>query len=230
MNILVTAGNTQTPIDKVRCLTNIFSGKTGGRIAIESARRAHNVTLFTSHPEIIRDLAGDTTLPAGRWHLQSYRTFDDLSHLMETAIPNGNFDAIIHAAAVSDYALGGVFTKNERGDMVDAAAGKVKSHHPELWLKLLPTPKLVDRIRRDWGFRGILVKFKLEVGLSDDRLLEVAEIARVQSQADLMVANTLEGMNAFAFLGAGLGLYEKIERSDLSRRLLNLIEELQLPK
>jgi phosphopantothenate-cysteine ligase/phosphopantothenoylcysteine decarboxylase/phosphopantothenate--cysteine ligase len=47
MNILVTAGNTQTPIDKVRCLTNIFSGETGARIAIEAARpsRRHSVRL-----------------------------------------------------------------------------------------------------------------------------------------------------------------------------------------
>jgi len=33
MRFLVSAGNTQTLIDRVRCLTNIFSGKTGGRIA-----------------------------------------------------------------------------------------------------------------------------------------------------------------------------------------------------
>lgn len=224
MNILVTAGNTQAPIDKVRCLTNIFSGKTGGRIAIEAVRRGHHVTLFTSHPEIIRDLASDTALPAERWHLQSYKTFDDLGHLMETAIPNGDFDAIIHAAAVSDYALDGVFAKNERGDMVDVAAGKVKSHYPELWLKLAPTPKLVDRIRRDWRFRGVLVKFKLEVCLSDDTLLEVAEKARVKSQADLMVANTLEGMKSFAYLGPLAGRYERIEREQLAQRILDAIE------
>ena len=32
MKILVTAGNTQTPIDQVRCITNVFSGRTGARL------------------------------------------------------------------------------------------------------------------------------------------------------------------------------------------------------
>jgi phosphopantothenate-cysteine ligase/phosphopantothenoylcysteine decarboxylase/phosphopantothenate--cysteine ligase len=230
MNILVTAGNTQTPIDKVRCLTNIFSGKTGARIAIEAVRRGHNVTHFNSHPEVIPETAGKMSLSADRWQFHKYRTFDDLSLLMETRIPNGGFDVIIHAAAVSDYSLGGVYAKNERGDLIDVAAGKVKSHHPELWLKMLPTPKLIDRIRHEWGFRGILVKFKLEVGLSDEELLIVAEKARVQSEADLMVANTLEGMSAYAYLGPLAQRYEKVERGVLPSRLLDAVENLKLEK
>ena len=50
MKILVTAGNTQTPIDRVRCITNIFSGKTGAQIALEAHRHGHSVVLLTSHP------------------------------------------------------------------------------------------------------------------------------------------------------------------------------------
>ena len=230
MKILVTAGNTQTPIDKVRCLTNIFSGKTGALIALEAVRRGHTVLHFNSHPEIIPDLALETELPPSRWQLQAYRTFDDLSRLMESTIPSGGFDAIIHAAAVSDYSLAGVFAKDERGEMTDVAAAKVKGHHLELWLKLVPTPKLVDRVRKPWGFKGILVKFKLEVGLSDDALLNAAEKARVWSDADLMVANTLEGMTAFALLGPVAGKYHRVERGDLARRLLELVEEIQVAK
>lgn len=227
MKILVTAGNTQTPIDQVRCLTNLFTGKTGGRIAIEALRRGHSVTHFTSHPEIIPGLAGAAPLDSHCWELRTYRTFDDLSRLMESSVPGGKFDAIIHAAAVSDYALAGVYAKSERGDFIDVSAGKVKSHHPELWLKLVPTPKLIDRIRRDWNFRGILVKFKLEVGLDDEELLAVAEKARVQSQANLMVANTLEGMISFALVGPQAGSYSKVDREQLARTLLEALEGLQ---
>ena len=32
MNLLVTAGNTQAPIDRVRCVTNVFSGRTGAQV------------------------------------------------------------------------------------------------------------------------------------------------------------------------------------------------------
>ena len=62
-------------------------------------------------------------------------------------------------------------------------------------------PKLIDMVRSPWGFRGTLVKFKLEVGISDERLLEIAEKSRIHSQADFMVANTLEGASAWAYLG-----------------------------
>ena len=41
MKILVTAGNTQVPIDRVRCITNIFSGRTGTRINAARNRLVH---------------------------------------------------------------------------------------------------------------------------------------------------------------------------------------------
>ena len=50
MNVLVTAGNTQAPIDRVRCVTNIFSGRTGAAIANAAWGRGHAVTLATSNP------------------------------------------------------------------------------------------------------------------------------------------------------------------------------------
>jgi phosphopantothenate---cysteine ligase (CTP) len=226
MNVLVTAGNTLTPIDQVRCLTNIFTGRTGGRIAVEAIRRGHAVTLFTSHPEALPELADAVVLPGERWRLQTYRTYDDLSALMATAIPGGGFDAIVHAAAVSDYTLAGVFAPGENQTLVDASAGKINSRHPELWLRLTPTPKLIDSVRQPWGFEGVLVKFKLEVGLSEAELRDVAERSRQQSRADLMVANTLEGMLDWALLGPLSGQYGKVERSDLARRLCEVIEQM----
>jgi phosphopantothenate---cysteine ligase (CTP) len=109
--------------------------------------------------------------------------------------------------------------------MVDRAAGKVKSDEPELWLRLVRAPKLVDRVRSDWHFQGLLVKFKLEVGLSDDDLLAVAERSRRHSNADLMVANTLEGAAHYAFLGADRD-YQRVSRRELAPRLLDLLEQL----
>ena len=107
-------------------------------------------------------------------------------------------------------------------ELLDVHAGKVKSSYPELWLQLTPTPKLVDFIRPLWGFTGILVKFKLEVGVSEEELRQIAERSRLQSGADLMVANTLEGKEKWALLGAGE--YRCIPRTELAERLLELIE------
>jgi phosphopantothenate---cysteine ligase (CTP) len=100
----------------------------------------------------------------------------------------------------------------------------VKSSHPELWLKLVPTPKLIDKVRSDWSFAGVLVKFKLEVGLTEKELRDVAERARLHSRADLMVANMLEGMNDWALVGGEAG-YARVPRGELAERLIEAVEE-----
>ena len=79
-------------------------------------------------------------------------------------------------------------------------------------------------MRSEWKFGGVLVKFKLEVCVSDERLLEVAEESRRQSRADLMVANTLEGYADWALLGPIAGRYERVDRpGDLADNLLDAI-------
>jgi phosphopantothenate-cysteine ligase/phosphopantothenoylcysteine decarboxylase/phosphopantothenate--cysteine ligase len=236
MKILVTAGNTQAPIDKVRCITNIFSGRTGAQIAAEAFDRGYALTLLTSHPVVLQGLPAVRARRAPDWQVLPYRTFEELETLMATSIQEGGYDAVVHAAAVSDYQVAGIYAPGtgtrfdlremtrvaENGPrLADVASGKVKSHHPELWLRLRPAPKLVDKIRSTWGFGGILVKFKLEVGIGDADLLEIAERSRMQSGADLIAANTLEGMNDWAYVGAGEGGYRRVSRSELAGKLLD---------
>jgi phosphopantothenoylcysteine synthetase/decarboxylase len=240
MRLLVTTGNTQVPIDRARCITNIFSGRTGTRIALEAQERGHRVILLTSHPELVAALSKSADLK-DHWSLRTYRTFDDLEREMEETIRQGDLDAVIHCAAVSDYRAGGIYapapgTQFREADgrwtaagypaLVDKSAGKVKSDEPELWLRLVRTPKLVDRVRRDWRFQGILVKFKLEVSVQENELLEIAERSRRRSSADLMVANSIETMAQWAYLGPLNGQYQRVKRHELASRLLEAVEEL----
>jgi phosphopantothenoylcysteine synthetase/decarboxylase len=240
MKILVTAGNTQTPLDRVRCITNIFSGRTGTSIAREAHRCGHDVCFLTSHPDLA---ASDDDGSDSEWQVHAFRTFEDLRERMAASLSRSAFDCVIHCAAVSDYALGGVYvpasgtsfnsrggtwtvaTAMEKPQLEDASAGKVKSHHDELWMRLLPTPKLIDMIRCSWNHRGILVKFKLEVGISEQELLEIAEASRLHSSADLIVANTLEEMHSWAYVGSDRGKYTKVDRAALALRLIRAIEE-----
>jgi phosphopantothenoylcysteine synthetase/decarboxylase len=242
MNILITAGNTQTPIDRVRSITNIFTGRTGGGIALACHDRGHEVTLLTAHPEAVADLREHALPTDARWRLSSYQTFDELQARMAELVQGGGLDVVIHSAAVSDYRVGGIYApapgtcfhaadahweagEGDTPKLADRAASKVKSDEPELWLRLVRTPKLIDQVRTEWGFRGVLVKFKLEVGLAEHRLLEVAERSRRASAADLMVANTLEGASDWAFVGPIKGGYQRVPRRELANRLLNLIEQ-----
>jgi phosphopantothenoylcysteine synthetase/decarboxylase len=236
MKLLVTAGNTQVPIDDVRYITNVFTGRTGAAIALEAYKRGHAVTLLTSHPETVAALA---SAPAdkNRWLCTTYRTCDDLEISMAHYIFNTGLDAVIHSAAVSDYRVTGAFAPapgtrldpatlawhGEPPTLVDRAAGKIKSDEPELWLRLKRTRKLVDCIRREWAFKGILVKIKLEVDVELPKLLEIAEQSRRHSGADWMVANTLNDAPVCAHLGSAAG-YNLVVRHELAARLLDAVE------
>src|SRR6516225_6499958 len=101
MNILVTAGNTLVPIDRVRGITNIFTGRTGTRIGLHAHTCGHSVTLLTSHPEIVSGLSATGSVPEDRWTLHVYHTFDDLNAAMERMLQRHAFHALIHSAAVS---------------------------------------------------------------------------------------------------------------------------------
>ena len=243
MNILVTAGNTIVPIDRVRCITNVFTGRTGTTIALHCHERGHTVTLLSSHPELVPTLWGKEAAQS-RWAVAPYRTFADLRERLAQNLSSGAVDLLIHCAAVNDYDAAGIYapdphTRFRPEDsrwqstgpphapaLLDRSAAKIKSDEPELWLRLIRTPKLINLVRTEWGFRGILVKFKLEVGVSDEYLLDIAERSRLQSGAELMVANTLDGASSWAFLGPIGGRYDRVDRADLARCLLDAAEHL----
>jgi len=236
MRVLITAGNTMTPIDNVRAITNIFRGRTGARVAGEFVRNGHSVLLLTSFPEsALRDAELE---PSPAFRVAPYRFFDELQHGMEQALASPGFDALIHTAAVSDYVCEGAYaaapgTTYSHGTfagnpptLVKQGEAKVKSDHGELWLRLVKAPKLVDMVRKPWGFNGIVVKFKLEVKVGPLRLLEIAEESRKQSSAELMVANDLADIE-WTYLGplAGEG-YRKVEREKLPRDLRRAVQSL----
>jgi phosphopantothenate---cysteine ligase (CTP) len=223
MKLLVTTGNTQTPIDQVRCITNIFSGRTGTRIALEAVARGHDVRLMTSTPELINQLASTGT-DLQRLTILPYRTFDELAHLMEDHIRDGKFDAVVHSAAVSDYLLEGIYA-DPNSTPIDQS-GKISSKHEALWMKLIPAPKLVDRIRSDWAFVGKLITFKLEVNIDEEELKNRATAAMLRSNVDLIVANRQETMGEEAFLLTRSQEWLRILRSELARSVVDQLSTL----
>jgi phosphopantothenoylcysteine synthetase/decarboxylase len=200
--VLVTAGNTRVPIDQVSFIDNIFEGTTGTRIAEYFHRQGHIVWLLTSHPHLLGTARPTETI--------TFSTYDGLEVIMEEAITHAGFDIVIHSADVSDYRVAGTYQRvgntaedGKRLAMVVEEldnTGKIGSNHPELWLRLTPTAKLIDKIRKDWGFKGTLVKFKLQVGMSDTELIRIASESLAKSKANFIVADTLEDLTAKAFI------------------------------
>ncbi len=208
--VLITAGSTVIPIDQVRAITNIFKGRTGTAIAEYFADQGYDVTLLTSSPALV-------TRP-DRMHVIRFRTFDDLEQVMEQQLTTETYDLVIHSAAVSDYRVSRVLLPpDENGQMKTVGQGeKISSKHQNLLLELTPTPKLIDRIRTDWGYHGYLVKFKLEVGKTDRELLDIAQKSLRQSNANLIVANCLEWSKSHAYVVDAYDEASKVNRGAIA--------------
>jgi len=224
---LVTAGSTAMPIDQVRCISNIFKGRTGTAIALYLAERGHGVTLITSDNQVFQHEGVNFAMYFNNKKASNkvinFRTFDDLERAMKEEITTGAYDVVIHSAAVSDYRVEGVYDSLSNQPALDNNK-KISSSHSDLYLHLVPTPKIIDLIRQPWGFTGYLVKFKLQVGISDEELLEIAERSRQDSQADLIVANCLEWSKERAYLITG-DKTENIRRTSLPEAIHRKIME-----
>lgn len=220
MKVLVTAGSTTVAIDKVRVISNIFGGITGTRIAKYCAERGDEITLLTSNPRL-----AEREIISSGVTVRRFRTYDNLAEQLEDEIRRGGYDVVIHSAAVSDFKVGRIRADADlgTGSLDPATVGKVSSHSKNLVLELVPTAKLINQIREPWGFAGVLVKFKLEVGLTDEQLLIRAAKSLTESRADLVVANCLEWSSSRAFILSGETPAVEVGRSQLPEHLYQLI-------
>ena len=135
MNILLTLGGTEEPLDGVRCLSNRSTGSTGRALASYFADRGASLTLLHAERVPVGDLPLETA---------SYRTFDELGGLLQRHLAGEHFDAVIHLAAVGDYRLESI--ELDGRTLAPGNRGKIGSGH-ELVLRLAPNPKLIDSLR-----------------------------------------------------------------------------------
>lgn len=241
MKILLTTGNTHAPIDRVRVITNVFPGRTGAELARTLWVRGHKITVLTSQPWTLSDLPDPAQDTERRATVVPFQTYDDLVTLLQREVRDGGYDAIVHAAQVSDYLCAGVYTpdggtffsartdtwdtRGGKPTMTDHKGGKLPIVEPEVWVRLVRAPKLIDRFRNPWGFRGVLVEFKQEIGVGDPELVQIAETSRVKCGADLAVATTREGVNHYAYVGPVGERYDRMDRRELADQLAVLVED-----
>ncbi len=180
MKVLVTAGATREPIDAVRFISNVSSGATGAAIAEFLATAGHEVTLLHGEGSL-RSAATGVTCGA-------FGSTEQLGARLESALCHGGFDAVVHAAAVADYR--------------PAAAhdGKLSSYADELSLRLVPTPKLLPKLKA-WSPTPLRVLgFKLTAGA--DAATRAAAVGRLFAAGgvDAVAHNDMDELGA---AGAG---------------------------
>ncbi len=166
----MTAGPTWAPVDPVRVLTNISSGEMGSQLVDELSKAKVKVD-FLFGPIIHRPLKKP------RIGIQ-IQTYDEFKNALLRQLDSRIYDAIIHAAAVSDF------------QPKDIAQEKIDSRKKSLTIHLIPTKKLIEEIKKRQP-RTKLVGFKL-----CDRLRGVSQLQGVidllrKAHCDLIVANTM---------------------------------------
>jgi phosphopantothenoylcysteine decarboxylase/phosphopantothenate--cysteine ligase len=176
MRILLTSGATREPIDTVRFLSNISTGRTGALLSDALAARGHAVTL-------LRGEAAVRPSPAVASH--AFSSTADLQSQLRRLLGTGNFDAVIHAAAVSDY------RPSETHD------GKMSSYAPELTIRLVPTPKLLPELKScaPPAPRPLrVIGFKLTAGAdAETRALAVAKLFAAGT-VDAVIHNDMDDL------------------------------------
>lgn len=169
--ILITAGPTWVPIDKVRVISNIATGETGILLAEKFCRLGAKVTLLLGPAE--------TCCLNKKIKLLRFRFFDQLKNLLKRELAAKKYVLVIHSAAVSDYR------------MQRPSAGKVKSGLKSWQIKLVPSEKLI-RLVKKIDPRIFLVGFKFEPQATKNKLIQRARRLLLDSRADLVVANSIK--------------------------------------
>jgi len=162
--VLVTAGPTSEPIDPVRVLTNLSSGKMGYAIARAAAEAGADVCL----------VSGPTALPAPhgvqRIDVQSAR---DMLQAVQSQL--SGTDIFIAVAAVADWRVSAQNTEKMK---------KTKNGPPAL--ALVENPDILATVaRRTQGRPGVVVGFAAET----EKIIEHGQAKLARKGCDLIVAN-----------------------------------------
>lgn len=180
LDILITAGGTREPIDGVRSIANASSGRTGNTMASLFASRGHNVTLLKARDSVSLE---DTK----NLRQRGFTTFSDLHEALIEELGRKKYDAVIHAAAVSDFSIDRI----ESSGKILSPDRKIESDSaPVLYLKR--NPKIVDALRtysRNPDIR--VIAFKLTRGASKDTSDEAVRKLARHAKPDLILHNDL---------------------------------------
>ncbi len=177
MKILVTAGATREPLDEVRFVSNVSSGKTGAALADALLGYGHDVTLLrgegSAKPQQVPDC-------------ETFSSCADLLARLQRRLATGLFEAVIMTAAVADY----------RPDTTQP--GKIRSDADELVLRLVRNPKILPQIKAMSPRPMRVIGFKFTVG-ADAEARRAAVLAQwAAGGVDATVHNDLHEIQSSA--------------------------------
>lgn len=169
-SVLITAGRTVEYLDPVRVITNNSTGKMGVALARAAYHEGADVTLVYGK---------GTAIPPEGVDVIRVETADQMLREVLACLERDRkpVDVVIAAAAVGDWKA------RQRSETKTATHG-VK----ELSVDLLPTPKIIDEVRRQNPTLR-LVAFRAQHGLEHSELMKDGRARMERASADMIAIN-----------------------------------------
>lgn len=244
MNVVVTGGGTIAPIDDVRSITNVSSGRFSATISEACLRRGASVwhihapsallpfdrlahfDLCAEDPRAehlrLEQLREEYREVAPRLHRVPLQvgTVAEYAAALGQVLRTQSIDVAILAMAVSDFEP-------------EPTPGKIDSEAASLLIRGRHVPKVIRSVR-DWAPDVYLVGFKLLSGVTTGELIREAEAACAVNRADVTVANDLQtlraGQHMVHLVRPGHAPETLEPGEDLGERLVDRLFRWALPK
>lgn len=169
--ILLTMGTTRGYIDDVRYVSNYSSGKLGSLICEELYRQGFSVNVVAGPSEHRPRVANE---------LHDVQTTAEMLRECEI-IANRGVSGAIFCASVLDY------------EPSEKTLGKLRSGQDNLTISFKPTPKIIEKIQVPNNWK---IGFKLEVGLSEEKIKQIASQYITKYSLKALIVNELTAVSA----------------------------------
>ncbi len=206
-NILITAGGTSEPIDRVRSITNTGTGKLGSLIAKQFSHYDETDNIFYVHGRnsVIPDCGKLIKLPI--------LSTDDLLEAVTKLCSENRIDVVVHSMAVSDFKVRSVLSASTVYSLCRASDSQenvfyfvdkedlTKKHNkigsdtedPVIFLE--KTPKILPVFREKLP-AAVIIGFKLLDGVSHEELTDTAYRLLQKNGCDYVLANDYRTVEA----------------------------------
>ncbi|MEF3279349.1 MAG: hypothetical protein K6357_00040 [Elusimicrobiota bacterium] len=215
MKIIITSGATIEPIDNIRFLTNLSTGKTASIIASHLSKK-YQVTYLTSKTAKF--------YPAKNKKIKIifFDTFKSLNLALKKELGRNYYDVIIHAAAVSDYSI---YRIKVNGKNLKKLNGKLSSKFKFINIILKKNFKIINRIIKYSKNKNIfIVAFKLTSTKNETKIKKAVK----EIKADIVIHNDTHNINEkkhiFNIYIANKKVDSAKNASILARKIEKLIE------
>ena len=217
MKVMITAGGTSEPIDGVRKITNMSTGRLGALIAATILNEIPKAEIFflgtDSAINILNSFFHSLEDDCPNLTIVKITDTKSLEEEMYRLLKRTRINSVIHSMAVSDYRVEKVvdiekiisdaenMTKEEIISMLKNppsldTSTKMSSSAEKVDIRLTKNPKLIDMVK-EVSPDSQLIGFKLLNHVSEEELIKVARESLLRTRADYIVANDL------AFIKAG---------------------------